>query len=78
MIWLYERCDEELRLETRFDNATGEFVLVQYQAGGAADTERFLTEDAFRARLVTLSAALEAARWNQKGPPVIVSDGWKL
>jgi hypothetical protein len=78
MIWLYERRNEQLRLETRFDNATGEFVLVQHQSNGTQETERFPSEEAFRVRLTALSAALEQERWNPKGPPVILSDGWKI
>ena len=78
MIWLYQRNDEVLQLETRFDNATGEFVLIQHRPDGAQDTERFLTEDDFRVRLTTLSAILEEERWNRNGPPLILNDGWKI
>jgi hypothetical protein len=78
MIWIYQRNNEVLRLETRFDNATGEYVLIQHRPEGAQDVERFLTEDDFRARLTKLSAALEEAKWNSQGPPLFLNDGWRL
>ena len=78
MIWLYERDDEALRLETRFDNATGEFVLIQQRPGDKPVTERFNSEDVFRTRLKALSAALDEERWHRKGPPLLLNDGWKI
>lgn len=78
MIWLYQRDDEILQLETRFDNETGEFVLIQHQPGGTEVTERFRTEDEFRLRLTALSAALNEQQWLQKGPPLLLNDGWKI
>jgi hypothetical protein len=78
MIWIYQRNDEVLQLETRFDNATGEYVLIQHRPAGTQETERFLTEEEFRARLEKLSASLEEAKWNAKGPPLFLNDGWKI
>jgi hypothetical protein len=78
MIWLYQRDDEVLQLETRFDKETNEFVLVQHQPGGTQATERFGTEDQFRLRLTALSAALNEQQWLQKGPPLLLNDGWKI
>jgi hypothetical protein len=78
MIWLYQRGSETLRLETSFDNETSEFVLVQHQPGGTQVTERFPSEEAFRARLTALGAALDEERWLQKGPPLLLNEGWKI
>ena len=78
MIWLYQRDDEVLQLETRFDNETNEFVLVQHQPDGTQVTERFPTENEFRLRLTALSAALNEQQWLQKGPPLLLNDGWKI
>ena len=78
MIWLYQRDNEALQLETRFDNATGEFVLIQQRPGNTEITERFSSEDAFRARLQALSAALDEERWHRNGPPLLLNDGWKI
>jgi len=78
MIWLYQRDDEALRLETRFDKASGEFVLIQHRAGDTQVTERFNSEDDFRTRLTALSATLDEERWHRNGPPLLLNDGWKL
>jgi hypothetical protein len=78
MIWLYERHDQTLRLETRFDNTAQAFVLIQYQPDGTQLTEQFASEDEFRVRLTALSAKLETEHWEQKGPPLLMSDGWKI
>jgi hypothetical protein len=78
MIWLYQRRDQQMRLETRYDNVTEEFVLVRHQPDGTESTERFQTQDAFRVRLKELCAALEAEDWTHNGPPVFMSDGWKI
>ena len=78
MIWLYQRRDQQMRLETRFDNATEEFVLIRHQPDGTQSTERFRTQEEFRTRLRELCAALEAEDWSHNGPPVFMSDGWKI
>src|SRR3982751_5386247 len=39
MIWLFERGDEVLRLETRVDNASGEYVLVSTWSGSDTQIE---------------------------------------
>ena len=78
MIWLYERDDEALRLETKFDNATGEFILIQQLPGDEQVIERFNSEEDFRTRLTALSTALDEARWHRTGPPLLLNDGWKI
>jgi hypothetical protein len=78
MIWLYERHEETLRLETRFNNDTQSFELIQYQPDGTQLTEQFASEDEFRVRLTALSAQLAIEQWQQKGPPLLMNDGWKI
>ena len=41
MIWTFERGDEVLRLETRIDNATGEYLIVSMWAERPPEIERF-------------------------------------
>jgi len=41
MVWLFERSDETLQLETRYDNDTSEFVAIIRYADGHEHTERF-------------------------------------
>jgi len=77
MLWIYSRGDQSLRLETRFDNETQEFVLISFEQGGS-QTERFKNADSFRRRLEGLEKQLEFENWQRDGPPVLLRDGWKI
>jgi len=77
MVWLYERKGGSLRVETRFDAATDEYVLEVTWPGRAAESERFTSLDAFRSRVLALESELEAARWTQVGSPEILPHGWR-
>ena len=77
MIWLYERGEELLRIETRFDNATSQFELIWHRPDGSKEAERFATEGAFRTRLASIEAALKTDHWNINGAPQVLSNGWK-
>ena len=78
MIWIFERGPEEtLRLETRYDNDTTEFVLMIHGVNGGLQVERFKNAVTFQERLEVLETQLEADRWTQKGP-VFLHDGWKI
>jgi hypothetical protein len=77
MIWLFERGDEVLRLETRVDNASGEYVLVSTWSDSATRIERFRDHGEYQARILALEAQLAADRWMQVGSPQILSDGWR-
>jgi hypothetical protein len=78
MIWLFERGGEAIRVETRFDNATTEYVAVVVWADGQSETERFTDYQAFYARILALEHKLAADEWSQIGPPTLMSDGWRL
>jgi hypothetical protein len=79
MIWMFERGGESLRLETRYDNATSEFVLIRHQLTGEPQVERFRDEMAFGQRLEVLEKQLTTEHWNlQQGGPVVLRDGWKI
>ena len=78
MIWLFERGSEALRLETRYDNASDEYVLVVVWSDHRTETERFSEKTAFEARLQRLEERLAAEQWTQVGPPALVYDGWRL
>ena len=76
MIWMFERKpDEILRIETRYENDTAEFVLIMHLPSGP-HIERFKDTLAFRLRLEGLEARLTADQWTQKGS-VFLRDGWK-
>ena len=77
MIWLFERGDEVLRLETRIDNASGEYVLVSTWADSVPRIERFHDHAEYEARILALEGQLAAEHWTQVGSPTILSDGWR-
>ena len=79
MIWMFERGGESLRLETRYDNATAEFVLIRHHPSGDQQVERFGNEQTFGRRLEILEKQLTDDRWTlQEGGPVVLRDGWKI
>ncbi|MCM3880106.1 MAG: hypothetical protein ND807_08365 [Vicinamibacterales bacterium] len=76
MLWIFERDEESLRLETHYDSDTREFVLVMHRPSGQ-QIERFKDTVTFRERLEVLETQLAADRWTQQGP-VLLHDGWKI
>ena len=78
MIWLFERGQEALRIETRCDNDAREYVATTYWPDGRSETERFTSVAAFRARLGALERQLAAEQWTQIGSPMLLSEGWRL
>ena len=77
MLWIFEREQESRRIETRFDNATGEYVLTLLDPGQNPRIERFADAEAFGRYLRALEEELSTGRWTQKGP-ILLQDGWKL
>jgi len=75
MLWFFERDDQSLRLETRYDNDTSEFVVIVRWPDGREQTERFSELEACRAWLAAFDNALESERWTPNGP-VILPYGW--
>jgi hypothetical protein len=76
MIWFFERTSEILELETRYDNATAEYVLEQRRPGVPPLVERFKDAASFRERLVAIETDLGGQRWAQRSSPAILSHGW--
>lgn len=75
MVWFFERNDESLRLETSYDKATQEYLLVVVQPDGSPQIERFSDAISFRTRLEALEKQLATDRWRPRGPTVL-RDGW--
>jgi hypothetical protein len=76
MLWFFERSDEVLELETRYDNETGEYVVEQRAPGGPVQMERYSDAESFRRRLEIIEQSLNGQSWLQKGAPAILADGW--
>ena len=76
MLWFYERDTIVLRLETRYDSKTAEYVALLHHPDGRQELQRFRKLEPFRQWLVALEQTLAADRWTQKRSLDILPDGW--
>lgn len=77
MLWFFERNEEALKIETRYDNDTSEYVVIVRYPDGHEQTERFNEAEECRSWLVTFERNLETQHWTlQGGGPVFLPDGW--
>lgn len=76
MIWIFERDHQAVRVETRFDKDTAEYIATIVWADGKTDVERFLDHDAFQSRLVDLERTLLSDHWKQVGGPTLIRKDW--
>lgn len=76
MVWFFERSNNILELETRYDNSTGDYIVERRQPGSLPLIERFNDRATFRQRLLTIEATLTAAHWQPKGAPALLPHGW--
>jgi hypothetical protein len=77
MVWFFSRGNDSVRVETRFDNASREFVLDVTWPHQPVITERFDDLGTFEARVLAVEAQLEAQSFAQVGTPKILSYGWR-
>jgi hypothetical protein len=77
MLWIYQRGSEKLRVETRFDNATEEYVVIVYGQDGTQQASRFKDAALFQTRLETLEKQLDRESWQSDGVRLL-RDGWKI
>jgi hypothetical protein len=77
MVWFYKRSDADLRIETRFDSATNEFVLEVTWPGRPIVVERFPDNVAFETSVLALERKLDTEHWQQVGGPEILPHGWR-
>jgi hypothetical protein len=76
MLWFFDREDEALRLETRYDNDTSEFVAVVHYPDGQVHQKRFTDSNEFRAWLETFERNLGVQHWVARSGPLILPYGW--
>ena len=76
MIWFFHK-GTEIRLETRFDSAVGDYVAEVHYPDGRHQTERFSDEHAFRGYLLDLARRLSRERSQQDRRPIILPHGWQ-
>jgi hypothetical protein len=77
MLWIYERSNQTLQVETRFDSAKNEYVLIVRPLDGTEQVERFPDAMSFQSRLNALERQLEADHWQNRSA-IALQDGWKL
>ena len=77
MLWIYERNSQTLHVETRFDAANKEYLLIIRSLDGKEQIERFPDAASFQLRLSSLERQLETDHW-QTHSTIAVHDGWKL
>jgi hypothetical protein len=75
MLWFFERDKQSLRVETRYDNGSSQFVVIVTWPDGREQTERFADPEVCRTWLTDFDQSLEAERWTPNRP-VILPYGW--
>ena len=78
MLWFYERNDDCLRVETKYDREASEYVVMVRYADGREQIQRFAETIAFRIWLESLERTLQKERWTLRGGTEILPDGWPL
>ena len=78
MIYIFERNNESLRLETRYLSDSKTYEIVWRRADGSVQRETFRGETSFRTRLDEIYSELEEDAWRTIGPPHLLADGWKI
>ena len=76
MLWFFDRDNESLRLETRYDNETLEFVAVVRYSDGRDLERRFRQRVEFREWLEAFERTLEGKRWLGRHGPIVLPYGW--
>lgn len=77
MMWFWERGSESIRLETRVDDKTREYLVILRLPNGERQIERFADLASFRVRLATLEEELKDDHWkHQSGGRVSLIDSW--
>ena len=71
MVWFFQRGDDLLRVETRRDRKSREFLLILRQSDGTELVDRFKSKGKFQKRLDDLERKLKANRWAESAAPGI-------
>jgi len=77
MVWFYASSKGTVRVETRHDPVTNEFVLEVEWPGRPIAVERFRDSAAFDARVRVVEQELETEGCHQVGSPEILPHGWR-
>ena len=66
-----------MRVITRFDRASDEYVVEVEWPDRDKSVERFADYDAFNSRVQGLHIELIESSWMQQGAPGLLKDGWR-
>ena len=78
MIWLFERTNEALWVETQYDNVAREYVLAMRHPGGEVTVERYPNTQTLETRLAGLEERLSGDSWEQRSTRLRMKDSWQL
>jgi hypothetical protein len=78
MVYLFERENESMRLETRYARASQTYEIIWHRVDGTTTQESFNGETTFRSRLDEIYSQLENDEWRTVGPPQLQRDGWRI
>jgi hypothetical protein len=76
MVWFFERDAKAAWIETRFDDSTGEYVVIVATVGGPSTVERYSDLSTFDGRIVALQAQFRDDQWRRVTGAGAVEAGW--
>jgi len=77
MLWFFQRDEQTLRIETRYDNETSLYVARIHHPDGREETEWFQNLETFQHWLNHFEERLRMDRWAARQPgPEFMKDGW--
>jgi hypothetical protein len=78
VIWLFERGEDVVRLETRIDPSTDEYLIDIVWANSAPAMERYKNHTAFTVRILELEKQLASEHWSQASDsPQLIAAAWR-
>lgn len=77
MLWFFDRADESLTVEARYEGGTSEFVFIARCRDGRERTKRFRDAEAFAFWLQAFEQHLTAEHWSNRGQPTVLPHGWR-
>ena len=73
VVWFFERASRTIKVETRYDDDSGECLAITIDAEGRETIVRFSDADQFCSWLLLLETALVDKGWHPRESPVVMS-----
>ena len=77
MLWVFDRDDESVRLETQYDNLTSQFVVTVHYSDGQQHQQRFADKSALFEWLEMFEFHLALQHWTGRTGSIILPYGWR-